>query len=322
MKHIYIAIIALFFSSSIFATRNTAVASKGWSSSSAWDLKRIPFNGDTVVIPAGITITVQNTVSLSNVVLQVNGRLAFDNGKLVLDSKSAIVVNTGASIYSQSDKDLISIGGVNKLVGTGRNITISGPVFANSSTGTAPNGFTVLSTLPVTFNQFTVSKTGSDVLIAWATSNEINNNNFEVQRSFDGSNWSSIAVVMGAGNSTTIQQYKYTDKNVQAATVYYRVRQVDIDGNFSFTAIKSITNASTTATAKIYSAGKTVRIEAANAPSMTVRVFTSNGQLIAQQNFQQVNGTVALNNFNASTGIYVVQATDGKGWMVSTKVAL
>lgn len=322
MKNVYIAIIALFVSSSIFATKITAVANKSWNSSSAWDLKRSPINGDTVSIPAGITITVQNTVTLNNIVMQISGRLAFDNGKLVLNNASSIVVNTGGSIYSQSDKDRISIGGVNKLTGTGRNIFINGASFADATTGTAPNGFTVLSTLPVTFNQFTVSKSGSDAVIAWSTSNEINNNNFEVQRSFDGNNWSVITVMMGAGNSTTVQQYKYTDKNMQAATVYYRIRQVDVDGNFSFSAIRSISNAATTANAKIYSAGKTVRIEAANAPSMTVRVFTTNGQLVAQQNFQQVNGTVALNNFNASTGIYVVQATDGKGWMVSTKVAL
>lgn len=322
MKHIYIAIIALLFSSSIFANKITAVGNKAWNSSSAWDLKKTPVSGDTVVIPAGITITVQNTVTLNGIVLQISGRLAFDNGKLVFDKASSIVVNSGGSIYSHSDKDLISIGGINKLAGNDKNIYINGPVFANASTGVAPNGFVFLSTLPVTFNQFTVNKTGSDVVIAWTTSNEINNNNFEVQRSVDGSNWSSIAVVMGAGNSTNVQQYKYTDKNVQAATVYYRIRQVDIDGNFSFSAIKSITNISASANAKIYSAGKTVRIEAANAPAMTVRVFTTNGQLVAQQNFQQVNGTVALNNFNASTGIYVVQATDGKGWMVSTKVAL
>lgn len=322
MKHIYIAIIALLFSTSIFANKITAVASKGWTSSSAWDLKRIPYNNDTIVIPAGITITVQSTVSLSNVVLQINGRLAFDNGKLILDNTSRIVMNSGGTIFSQQDKDLISIGGVNKLVGTGRNITISGPVFADSKTGTAPSGFSVLSTLPVTFNQYTVSKSGSDVVVAWTTSNEINNNNFEVQRSFDGNNWSVIAVVMGVGNSTILQQYKYTDKNVQAATAYYRIRQVDIDGNFSFTAIKSISATASTGSAKIFSAGKTVRIEAANAPAMTVRVFTANGQLVAQQNFQQVNGTVALNSFNAPAGIYVVQATDGKGWVVSSKVAL
>lgn len=74
-------------------------------------------------------------------------------------------------------------------------------------------------------------KDNSSIEVSWATALEINNSGFEVQRSKDGRNFETIGWVAGAGNSTTMLTYSYSDKDVAAGTVYYyQLRQVDNDG--------------------------------------------------------------------------------------------
>ncbi len=78
------------------------------------------------------------------------------------------------------------------------------------------------------------------IQVRWATAIEINNDYFEVQRSTDGQNWTVLGNVNGNDNSTIRHDYSYNDMNVVAGVrYYYRLRQVDNDGEFEFTSIVS-----------------------------------------------------------------------------------
>lgn len=78
------------------------------------------------------------------------------------------------------------------------------------------------------------------IRVSWTTATEINNAGFEVLRSEDGINFTNIGWVDGAGNSSTMLNYKLDDNNVVANTVYYyRLRQVDYDGQSDLTNIVS-----------------------------------------------------------------------------------
>ncbi|PKP01527.1 MAG: hypothetical protein CVU11_14900 [Bacteroidetes bacterium HGW-Bacteroidetes-6] len=72
--------------------------------------------------------------------------------------------------------------------------------------------------------------------LQWSTATETNNAYFEVQRMHNDGEFEVIQIVEGAGNSNTLQNYSYTDNDAPEGPCYYRLRQVDKDGRYSFSA--------------------------------------------------------------------------------------
>ena len=88
---------------------------------------------------------------------------------------------------------------------------------------------------PVTFLDINARQKGSGVSLNWSTSQEINSSYFEVQKSADGnSNWSVTASVNAAGNSQVVKNYNAYDARPFSGINYYRIKQVDKDGNFKY----------------------------------------------------------------------------------------
>lgn len=95
------------------------------------------------------------------------------------------------------------------------------------------------SPLPVELLDFSANTKESHIQLEWSTATEINNDGFEVQRSIDGENFETIAWVDGNGNTTIIQSYQYDDYEAKSGVNYYRLKQVDFDGEFEYTDIVS-----------------------------------------------------------------------------------
>jgi len=91
-------------------------------------------------------------------------------------------------------------------------------------------------TLPVTFTKYDITCNDKGALLSWSTGSEQNSSRFEIQRSLNGVDWTSIDNVAAAGNSTDQRNYQYLD--LYGGTAFYRIRQVDIDGRFVYTAVK------------------------------------------------------------------------------------
>lgn len=68
--------------------------------------------------------------------------------------------------------------------------------------------------------------------LSWVTATEINNDYFSIERSTDGMFWESIAIVEGNGNSNTPIMYQYEDDSHQDTVNYYRLKQVDFNGDY------------------------------------------------------------------------------------------
>jgi hypothetical protein len=86
--------------------------------------------------------------------------------------------------------------------------------------------------LPVTLLNLQVYKLNTTTAkLSWQTATELNNRGFQIQRSFDGINFTDVKFVNGAGNSDIIKQYSITDIPGKTGIIYYRLKQVDIDGN-------------------------------------------------------------------------------------------
>jgi uncharacterized delta-60 repeat protein len=91
--------------------------------------------------------------------------------------------------------------------------------------------------LPVSFLSFNgVINNGVSVL-NWSTTNEVNNKGFEVERSYDGVNFSDIGFVTGKGNTASVNNYTYTDTKVLSGSNYYRLKQIDLDGTFMYSSV-------------------------------------------------------------------------------------
>ena len=99
--------------------------------------------------------------------------------------------------------------------------------------------------LPVEMTTFTAmvrsTATAEEVFLQWRTAGESNNLGFEVQRSLDGKSFARIGFVPGAGSTNSTHSYSFVDNEVTVARYYYRLKQLDRDGSFTFSDIKEIT---------------------------------------------------------------------------------
>lgn len=127
------------------------------------------------------------------------------------------------------------------------------------TTGTATNGtivtsgavtsfspFTLASAvlanpLPVELTSFTASLTKSGTgLLEWHTESELNNDRFEIQRSENGVDFTTLGSVDGAGTSSSPHDYQFEDTDPILSLVYYRLKQVDFSGEFEYSSIVSL----------------------------------------------------------------------------------
>lgn len=94
---------------------------------------------------------------------------------------------------------------------------------------------------PVILASFNGRYSNGTAFLDWQTSQEINSDHFDVYRSTDGQDFSLITSVKSAGNSYTIRNYAYQDNGAGGSQfIYYRLKQVDIDGKFVFSPVIKI----------------------------------------------------------------------------------
>ena len=79
-----------------------------------------------------------------------------------------------------------------------------------------------------------------NVRCTWATASEKNNKGFVVQRSQDGFVFENLDDIDGKGDSSTIQRYDYVDRKPLAGKSFYRLKQVDFDGAFTYSEVRSV----------------------------------------------------------------------------------
>lgn len=97
--------------------------------------------------------------------------------------------------------------------------------------------------VPVELLVFTASMNNSQIQLLWSTASELNNHGFEIERSInDADNFVTVAFVEGQGSSTEINYYSYSDHlDLNGVNqLYYRLKQVDYDGTFSYSNVVSV----------------------------------------------------------------------------------
>jgi len=97
-----------------------------------------------------------------------------------------------------------------------------------------------LSIVPVELTSFSANVLGGSVVLNWTTATEVNNQGFEIQRSEDGISFNNIAFVPGFGTTTEPKSYSYNDQSVSSGTYYYRLKQIDFDGSFTYSNVAEV----------------------------------------------------------------------------------
>lgn len=94
--------------------------------------------------------------------------------------------------------------------------------------------------LPVSWLSFTGTAQGKTIVLNWATASESNNDHYEIERSANGVQYTTIGEVAAAANPTIRNDYQFTDINPISGTAYYRLKQTDLDGRFRYSTVIAV----------------------------------------------------------------------------------
>lgn len=175
------------------------------------------------------------------------------------------------------------------------------------------------SVMPVTLVSFEASNEGNLVSLNWRTSEEVNVDRFEIERSLEGKKWNKIGSVTASGNSTDLKRYSFTDKNPSLGVNYYRLRSIDKDGSESTSMIRSI----------VMNKERGLSLFP-NPVSNRFQIVTSNAQNITEATLISITGkktklstTGQLSEFDIShlpAGIYHLTVTQNDGQTATLRI--
>ncbi len=187
--------------------------------------------------------------------------------------------------------------------------------------------------LPVELISFEVTSVNNIVNISWKTATELNNYGFVVERSIDGISYNNIGFIAGKGNSTEINKYTFIDNNVSLGTYYYRLKQVDYDGSFSYSnAIEVNVSINPTSFSLLqnypnpFNPGTNLSFSVAETGVTELTIYNSLGQEITKL-FDQIaeKGIQYQIYFNASkfsSGVYYYKLTQGANSVIKKMVLI
>ncbi|WP_118973934.1 choice-of-anchor E domain-containing protein [Taibaiella koreensis] len=168
--------------------------------------------------------------------------------------------------------------------------------------------------LPVDFKSFTATPQHTDVNLDWITATETNNKAFEILRSVDGKTFDvigSLQSLAANGNSFSDLKYRFVDKNVPEGNLFYRIKQIDKDGRYSFSPIRQIAGSGATKTVLYPNpATGTVNIIAGGEGQVTIRDLS--GKLV-QRFVIGASGMLAIDLSHCTNGLYFVAIQTAKG---------
>lgn len=208
---------------------------------------------------------------------------------------------------------------------------------ANGNDGYAARSYTedhaglcYVATFPIEASPlFGEIRDGRHGYLHWKTFSELNNKGFEVQKSYDGIEWSVLGWVPGAGNSTEVQYYDFWDLSLATGVQYYRFRQIDFDDTESYSNIVALSLEEDIAPQNILQvypnpviSGQVLHLQAwiSFDLSLDIQLHNALGQLLGryQPNFTTGNSLFNIPTYDLPAGTYFlsIQTTDHSAhWM-------
>jgi hypothetical protein len=195
-----------------------------------------------------------------------------------------------------------------------------------ASPGNVSIQFTI--TLAVEFSEFVAKKVGDKVVLKWITTNEVNNHKFEIQKSENTLNWQSF-ITVDAGSAGR-NEYSVTDTKPFDKINYYRIKQIDNDGKFSYSAVLRVVtgNEQLRNTIKVspnpVKNAAVLELESDKEEVKTIRVVNVVGKTMQVYNIKATKGInkLELNNIEKlAKGLYNIVIQNQAGTIIaSTKL--
>jgi hypothetical protein len=175
----------------------------------------------------------------------------------------------------------------------------------------------VIGVVPVEMLYFNATKTENGNLLTWATATEENNAGFEVEKSTDARTFKKIGFVVGNGTTIEQQTYEFLDKNISEGVTYYRLKQVDFDGQFEYSKIVNCQLSIDNAPLKVYPNPVQDELTISEGVGM-ITIYNALGQPIRQ--IINENQTIfAIDVRDLPKGIYSLQLRKANGQVVTTQ---
>lgn len=162
-------------------------------------------------------------------------------------------------------------------------------------------------TLPIELIAFKAEVVGPGVELLWVTGSEENNDYFTIERSSNGLEFKPFEEIEGAGNSKKILNYSIIDDEYFPGMTYYRLKQTDYDGKFSYSKVISVDTRSVVNQSSLYPNPASTVVHIRNAEDMpsTVRFLNSRGEVIHSEIMDNPVSKINVTDFEE--GMYVVE---------------
>ena len=175
--------------------------------------------------------------------------------------------------------------------------------FANSSA--------VAGALPVVWGGFAGKRVNSSAIaLQWRTIQEQSASHYNVQRSEDGIHFRTIGMVMAQGTTPSMTDYAFNDKNATGSMYYYRLQQVDLDGNINYSAIIKQGNGGKQTLVGGLGSNKIV-VQFFSDDKRNIRIVNNSGIIIKHMSSTEQQQVLDVNNL--PVGVYALQIINSDG---------
>ena len=318
-----------FYVAPTYVNYGTFKNSSGWSNF---------YGGKLITTGLSAVTSITGDLTLNGSTIYMNGGVMNISGTSTLNSSSYVCLNNNA-IYNTANivnnaNSVVSVGGGSSAcVSFTGNANINTSYFSSSilnvsrgtsATGTSPisaawgSHVTVITssdpyscaiTLPMVMGDFSLSKSGTKVIVDWSTFSEQHSDHLEIERSSDAVNFSTIGTVSASGNSASTKQYSFTDYYPTVGNDFYRIKLVSDDGNPSYSAVKEIEITPPTEMKVIVnnSQNNIKVIMPENSSQSTLRLLDMQGRIIKIIKTTTQQEFVTIETSNIFSGVYIVE---------------
>lgn len=164
-------------------------------------------------------------------------------------------------------------------------------------------------TLPILLTQFSVAAKTNSVALNWITAREIENANFQIEHSINGKDFKTIGTIKGSGSSAQAISYSFEHTAPAEGVNYYRLKQVDLDGQFTYSPIKTAIIGTSSFVIKSNLVTNALDIITSTKAPVAFGIFSTSGQRMLND-FAQGEKLVDVSRLPA--GLYFVKIAYGQ----------
>lgn len=176
--------------------------------------------------------------------------------------------------------------------------------------------------MAVEFTQWSATNLEESVLLEWTTASEENNDYFAIERSIDGVTWKVLGNVGGAGTTSATHYYSFEDTKPVSGISYYRLKQVDFNGEYTYSSVKCINRPANAD--KMYKAYVNQDIDAfivqgEEIAACNIEVYNNLGVKMTNLSFNPIStDKVVINVGQLPVGTYFIKICNGSKSVVKS----